>query len=60
MFASFSEAASYLKDNINTYDPNNTIDDEEARDMLFEAVFSDINDEDLDQRISESDKMVLQ
>ena len=60
MFASFSEAALYLQKNLNTYDPNNPLEEEEARDMLFDAVFASIDDATLERSLTDTDKELLQ
>lgn len=59
MFASFSEAVSYLQNNLNTYDPNNLFDEEEVRDILFENVFSKIDDEVLESVFTDKDRELL-
>jgi hypothetical protein len=60
MFASFSEATLYLQKNLNILDPNNPFDEEETREMLFDAVFSQIDDETLEKSLTDSDRMLLQ
>lgn len=60
MFSNFSEAALYLQKNLNTYDPNNPLEEEEARDMLFDAVFASIDDETLEKSLTETDIELLQ
>lgn len=60
MFSNFSEAALYLQKNLNTYDPNNPLEEEEARDMLFDAVFASIDDATLERSLTDTDKELLQ
>lgn len=59
MFASFSEAVTYLQKNLNTYDPNNPFDEEEVRDILFENVFTKIDDEVLESIFTGDDRELL-
>lgn len=59
MFASFSEAVTYLQKNLNTYDPNNPFDEEEVRDILFENVFEKIDDEVLESIFTDKDRELL-
>ena len=59
MFASFSEAVTYLQKNLNTYDPNNPFDEEEVRDILFENVFTKIDDEVLESVFTGDDRELL-
>lgn len=59
MFASFSEAVTYLQKNLNIYDPNNPFEEEEVRDILFENVFSKIDDEVLESIFTDQDKELL-
>lgn len=59
MFASFSEAVTYLQKNLNTYDPNNPFDEEEVRDILFDNVFTKIDDEVLESIFTGDDRELL-
>ncbi len=60
VFTSFSEAALFLQRNLNAFDPNNPLDEEESRWILFDAVFSKISDEMLEESLHDSDKDFLQ
>ena len=48
MFSTFSKSAIHLKDELNKIMPNEPFDEEEVREMLFDAVFTQIDDDTLD------------
>lgn len=44
----FSQSALQLKDELNKIMPNEPFDEEEVREMLFDAIFTQIDDDTLD------------
>jgi len=44
----FTASALHLKDELNKIMPNEPFDEEEVREMLFDAVFTQIDDDTLD------------
>ena len=50
MFSTFSKSAIHLKDELNKIMPNEPFDEEEVREMLFDAVFTQIDDDRSEER----------
>lgn len=60
MFTTFSQAALYLKNELNKILPNEPFDEEEVREMLFDATFTQIDDETLDIVFKGKDQELLE
>lgn len=60
MFTTFSEATSHLKQQLNLLMPNDPFEEEEVREMLFDAIFTKIDDDDLDKVFSGKNQELLE
>lgn len=57
---SFSSIVSKLKQQLNKIQPNEPFDEEEVREMLFDAIFTKISDDDLDHVFSWKNQELLE
>jgi hypothetical protein len=60
MFSTFSKSAIHLKDELNKIMPNEPFDEEEVREMLFDAVFTQIDDDTLDLVFDGNNQQLLE
>ena len=60
MFKTFSDASSHLKQQLNLLSPNEPFEEEEVREMLFDAIFTKISDDDLDRVFSGKNQELLE
>lgn len=60
MFSTFSKSAIHLKDELNKIMPNEPFDEEEVREMLFDAIFTQIDDDTLDIVFKGKDQELLE
>lgn len=58
--SSFSATVSKLKSQLNKIQPNEPFDEEEIREMLFDAIFTKISDTDLDKVFSGKNQELLE
>ncbi len=56
----FTDSALYLKDELNKLLPNEPFDEEEVREMLFDAIFTQIDDDILDIVFKGKDQELLE
>ncbi len=56
----FSQSALQLKDELNKIMPNEPFDEEEVREMLFDAIFTQIDDDTLDIVFKWKDQELLE
>lgn len=56
----FSQTAIHLKDELNKIMPNEPFDEEEVREMLFDAAFTQIDDDTLDIVFTWKDQELLE
>lgn len=58
--SSFSEIVQTLQRQLNQIQPNEPFDEEEVREMLFDAIFTKITDKDLDKVFSGKNQEMLE
>lgn len=60
MFTTFSDASLHLKQQLNLLSPNEPFEEQEVREMLFDAIFTKISDDDLDKVFSGKNQELLE